>query len=420
MRPIPIILLLIFVSFPPLYAQPDSLAPARECTVRSGLPTFFQKLKSGQPVKIAYFGGSITEAGNGWREQSLKGLQQAYPKSAITHINAAIGGTGSDLGAFRLRQHVLDHAPDLVLVEFAVNDNGRQPDLIHRTMEGIVRQIWRQFPRTDIAFVYTLTAAMAPILEQGKLPASATAMEKVADYYGIPSIHMGLEVVKLAQNGKLVYRGKPEAYPDKLVFSNDNVHPYPTTGHRLYAEAFARAIQHLQNQGQPQMHRLPKPLLADNWERAAMAPVRVVSRSAHWQEITPATDTVARQLQNRFTYLVKANQAGAKMTIRFKGTQLGLYDVMGPGCGQYSVSIDGQPARKYPRFDEYCTYYRSNYFLLPELPDGIHTVELTLSDEPLDKAAILQKRGNAINDPRRYAENAGYASQVLLIGELVD
>ncbi|GAA4399223.1 SGNH/GDSL hydrolase family protein [Nibrella viscosa] len=406
--------------FPRLYAQPDSLAPARECTVRSGLPNFFQKLKSGRPVTIAYFGGSITEAGNGWREQSLKGLQAAYPKSVITHINAAIGGTGSDLGAFRLRQHVLAHAPDLVLVEFAVNDNGKQPALIHRTLEGIVRQIWRQFPRTDIAFVYTLTGAMAPVLEQGKLPVSATAMEKVAEYYGIPSIHMGLEVVKLAQNGSLVYRGKPEEYPNKLVFSTDNVHPYPATGHRLYAEAFARAMQLLQTQSRPHTHRLAKPLTAGNWERAAMASIREVPRSIEWQEITPTTDTVARQLQNRFAYLVKAGRPGAKLIIRFKGTQLGLYDVMGPGCGQYEVNIDGQPARIYPRFDEYCTYYRSNYFLLPELPDGIHTVELTLSNEPLDKAAILQKRGSTINDPRRYAENAGYASQVLLIGELVD
>lgn len=413
-------ILLTVAYLPFLYAQQDSLAPARELTPRSGVPNFFRKIKSGQPVKIAYFGGSITEAGGGWREQSLKGLQATYPKTAITHINAAIGGTGSDLGAFRLRQHVLAYAPDLVLVEFAVNDSGRQPALIHRTMEGIVRQIWRQFPKTDIAFVYTLTGVMAPVLEQGKFPVSATAMEKVADYYGIPSIHMGLEVVKLGQAGKLVYRGKPEAYPGKLVFSNDNVHPYPETGHRLYAEAFARAIQHLQKQDRPQTHQLSKPLNADNWERAGMIPVREVSRSAGWKELTPTTDTVARQLQNRFTYLIKATQPGAKLTIRFRGTQLGLYDVMGPGCGQYRVTVDGQPLRLYPRFDEYCTYYRSNYFLLPELPDGIHTVELTLSDEALNKAAILQKRGSTINDPLRYAENAGYASQVLLIGELVN
>ena len=41
-----------------------------ELNVRGGLPNFYQKLESGKPVKIAYFGGSIT-AQNGWRPQSL-------------------------------------------------------------------------------------------------------------------------------------------------------------------------------------------------------------------------------------------------------------------------------------------------------------------------------------------------------------
>lgn len=82
-------------------AQADTLSESREFLVRSGLPNFFQKINKGGPVSIAYFGGSITEAGNGWREQSLSWFQQQYPKAKLTHINAAIGGTGSDLGVFR-------------------------------------------------------------------------------------------------------------------------------------------------------------------------------------------------------------------------------------------------------------------------------------------------------------------------------
>ena len=104
-------------------------------TARGGLPNFAAKLKAGEPVTVAYFGGSITEQ-NGWRVQSADFLRGLYPKSKISPVNAAIGGTGSDLGAFRLAHDVLEHKPDLVFVEFAVNDHGAKPDRIRKAMEG--------------------------------------------------------------------------------------------------------------------------------------------------------------------------------------------------------------------------------------------------------------------------------------------
>ena len=54
-----------------------------------------------------------------------------------------IAFTGSDLGVFRVQQDVLSKQPDLLFVEFAVNDGGAAPEQIIRCMEGIVRQTWR-------------------------------------------------------------------------------------------------------------------------------------------------------------------------------------------------------------------------------------------------------------------------------------
>ncbi|MBS1606116.1 MAG: glycoside hydrolase family 3 C-terminal domain-containing protein, partial [Bacteroidetes bacterium] len=135
----------------------DTLSTARECRPRQGLPNFFGKLKSGRPVTIAYLGGSITNARGGYREQSLAWLKKYYPGSNISAINAGVGGTASDLANFRLRHQVLAFKPDLVFVEFAVNDQFTPPASIHATMEGIVRQIWRQDRYTDICFLYTMT-----------------------------------------------------------------------------------------------------------------------------------------------------------------------------------------------------------------------------------------------------------------------
>jgi hypothetical protein len=129
-----------------LKASPDDRAhPSRsavELRARDGLPNFFAKMRAGGKLTVAYFGGSITAA-NGWRPQTTAWLQQHYPKAKVTEVNAAIGGTGSDLGVFRLGHDVLEHRPDLVFVEFAVNDGGASPEQIYCCMEGIVRQIRR-------------------------------------------------------------------------------------------------------------------------------------------------------------------------------------------------------------------------------------------------------------------------------------
>ena len=66
-----------------------------ECTVRGGLPNFCRKLRAGEPVRIAYFGGSIT-AQNGWRPQSLEYFRSLSPSRKAEQIHAAIGGTGSE------------------------------------------------------------------------------------------------------------------------------------------------------------------------------------------------------------------------------------------------------------------------------------------------------------------------------------
>jgi hypothetical protein len=93
---------------------------------------------------------------------------------------------------------------------------------------------------------------------------------------------------------------------------------------------------------------------------------------------------------------------------------------MGPGCGQYRITVDGKPSYLQPRFDQYCTYYRSNYFFLPNMEDTEHVVELEVSGEPLDKESILAKRGNSTKtSPAKYRENACYASQIMIIGKLL-
>jgi hypothetical protein len=406
------------------------LVPAVEVQARGGLPNFFRKANTpGAEIKVAYFGGSIT-AQPGWRPKTLAHFQKTWPGAKFTEINAAIGGTGSDLGVFRLPQDVLGKKPDLMFVEFATNDGGAAPEQILRCMEGIVRQTWRALPECDICFVYTLTeAAIGPMLE-GKYPRSASVMEKIAGHYGIPSIHMGMEVARLAKEGRLVWKGslpktdaEKAALGDKLVFAPDSVHPHPETGHELYLQAIVRALAPIQAaSATPGPHGLQEPIIATNYENAKLVPLsaETVTFSPGFTRLDPRTEAFGQRWAERLPTLYKATKPGETLSFKFKGTRAAIYDLVGPDCGQAIVTLDDQPPRIVPRFDAFCTYHRLATLVIgTDLPDTLHTVKIEIHPDQPDKVAILAKNKNTMDKPERFDGTALYPGAILVLGEVV-
>ncbi len=404
------------------------LVQAQECRPRTGLPNFLAKAATpGAEIKVAYFGGSIT-AQNGWRPKTLAHFQKAYPQAKFSEINAAIGGTGSDLGVFRLGQDVLDKKPDMMFVEFATNDGGAPPEQIFRCMEGIVRQTWRALPQCDICFVYTLTEVAAPAMLEGKFPRSASAMEKIADHYGIPTIHMAMEVAKLAKEGRLVWKAQlpktdaeKQALGDKVVFAPDSVHPHPETGHELYLAAIVRSLEPIAEASKkPSAHTLPAPFIATNYENAKLVRINEATLSNGFALLDPVKDDFGRRWANRMTSLHKGAKPGETIAFKFKGTRAAIYDIIGPDCGQVTVTLDNNPPRTVPRFDAYCTYHRLSTLMIgSDLPDAMHTVKIEIHPEQPDKAAILAKNKNTIDKPGRFDGTAFYPGAILLVGEIV-
>lgn len=126
---------------------------------------FFHRLEQGQPTTLAAIGGSITMARTGWFDRVVRRLRAQYPNALIQAFNAGVAGTGSDLAVFRLRRDVISHDPDLVFIEFSVNDNGQGDAEVIRNLETmVVRHIankhwWSRFfsgmlvsKRRDAAF----------------------------------------------------------------------------------------------------------------------------------------------------------------------------------------------------------------------------------------------------------------------------
>ena len=429
MRPLIFLLyagLSLAVAAAPQSVEPPTLS-AKEVSARSGLPNFFAKAQTpGAELKVAYLGGSIT-AQPGWRVKSLHYMQSTFPQAKFTEINAALGGTGSDLGVFRVDSEVLNIGPDLLFVEFAVNDGGAEPSRIIRGMEGIVRKTWKAYPNCDICFVYTVTESLVPPMLEGKFPRAVCAMEMLADHYSIPTIHMGMEVARLAKEGTLLWKAKLPANDlekaevlGKFVFAPDSVHPHVETGHQLYLESIQRSLPIIQKaSAQTRLHSATAPLMPDNYEMAKMVSLPATAISAGIQKL-PDDHPIAKRF-TRLSPIFSGSKSGESVSFSFKGTRASLYHLIGPDVGQVRVSVDGEPPKTVTIFDPYCNSHRiSTLSLCSELADTIHTVRIEIDPTAPDKAAILAKRNVKIEKPEQYEGSVFYPSKLLLIGELVE
>ena len=280
-------------------ASPDDipLAPAVECSPRAGLPNFFAKLAAGEEVRIAYLGGSIT-AQEGWRPKTLAYFQKAFPKAKLSQINAAIGGTGSDLGVFRLEQDVLDHKPDLLFVEFAVNDGGARPRRSTAPWRASSARPGRPLPTAISATSTRWSREWPPRSRRASSPAPPARWRRSPIITASPASTWGWRSARMARSGKLIFKGplpktdeEKKAAGDKIVFSPEGVHPYPETGHELYLQAIVRSLPAIRAESKkPGPHRLGTPFTPDNYQQAQIVPIDKAVLSPGFQRLGPQSE----------------------------------------------------------------------------------------------------------------------------------
>jgi lysophospholipase L1-like esterase len=227
---------------------PDGLSP------REGVPSLRKKLQSGERVVIAFLGGSITKDADkgGFVEALPDWLKQRFPAAEIDVINAGVPGTGSDFGAHRTDRDVLVHNPDLIVVEFAVNDGNRNSIA---DMERIVRKTWMKNSLIDLLFVYTVLKPHLELFAKLQWPSAAAQHEQVARHYKIPSLTLGVPLEKRISARQVTWE----------QFSNDLCHPTPA-GYALLNEIVLRAFDRLLSASENEHRRTLGASLTPNLE----------------------------------------------------------------------------------------------------------------------------------------------------------
>jgi lysophospholipase L1-like esterase len=412
-----------------------SVPEIKELRARNGLDHFFSKVESGQEVTVAYFGGSIT-AHPGWRVKTHEWMQKRFPQSKINMLPASVGGTGSLVGVFRADNDMVRHKPDLVFIEFSVNDGGdaiNRPQDVLKAMEGIFLKLWKSNPSTDICMVYTMQEKDVDTIRDGHYHQAAALHEKIADHYGISSIYVGPEVVEQIDKGKMVFTGKVvdegKDSQGKLVLTEDKTHPVIPTGHQVYAEIVCRSLEELESIP-AKKHELPNPMFRDNWVNAKTLPADGNALfKGNWEKLTaengPTGFRFGEKVYDWFPYLYQTETPGSSVTIRFKGRLVGIKGFNGPDSGIISIKIDCQEPIEECLFTVYSKMVAYIGSPLDELPDVVHTVTWTLLDKKPDKQKILASYWRTDNDkdyrenPEKYKDCRFSVGNILLLGELL-
>jgi lysophospholipase L1-like esterase len=156
------------------------------------------KLRRGETISVVAIGGSITTghqarppATEGWAGQVNRWFQEqaAATGGKVVFHNAGASGTDSAFGAIRIQDHVLAYEPDLVIVEFAINDQWLSQRVRQRSYEGVLRQLLAGSDRAVVLLA----------LNEKANPNKSTRVEeeRIGSHYGLPTLAWA-DWVKLA------------------------------------------------------------------------------------------------------------------------------------------------------------------------------------------------------------------------------
>lgn len=339
-------------------------------------------------LRIAYLGGSLTEgygasdpAKLSWRAQTTRFFRETFPAAEIHEIHAAIGGTGSYLGAFRLERDVVAAQPDLVFVEFAVNDNRVPEHRVLRSVEGIIRHLRTATPPCEIVLLLNATEDYFADYTATRTPVAVALHERIAAHYGLPVIQAGHALWQEVAEGR--------ATPADLFI--DGVHP-TDLGYQIYTTSvlgfLRKALAASPIPPAPAVSALPEPLTLNPLERA-----RLVDS---WSVNGPGWRRSPESFAGRYPHYLESIAPGASFIHEFHGTDIGLYWLVAPDSGEVEIILDDQAPQIFASWDHYAlTFTRANYVTLGEdLPLGPHALRLrVLPTQPGQSAGTTVRIG---------------------------
>lgn len=195
------------------------------------------KAQRGEDVTIAFIGGSITQGAGATPINTESYAYQFYRRFAETYgtgsnvhlIKAGVGGTPSELGMIRFERDVLRDGsvkPDLVVIEFAVNDEGDETKGI--CYESLVRKALKLPEQPAVILLFCVFAHDWNLQER---------LSPVGKLYHLPMVSI-LDAV----SPQFPLKPGEGRVLSKNQFFYDVFHP-SNTGHLIMADCLAYLVE---------------------------------------------------------------------------------------------------------------------------------------------------------------------------------
>lgn len=214
------------------------------------LKSVMNRASAGETITTAFIGGSITQGSLSSTPETCyaylvyKWWAEHFP--GTRYVNAGIGGTTSQFGAARVEEDVLKHSPDVVFIEFSVNDE----NTLHfqETYEGLVRKVYKS--GAAVVLIHNICYDSGYSAEDMHL--------EIGKHYDLPCVSMKSTVYREVAAGNI---------PNRDI-TPDDLHPNDA-GHALVASVVTHLLDKVfYGTGEEAEPAFPEPLTANAYENS--------------------------------------------------------------------------------------------------------------------------------------------------------
>ncbi len=198
-----------------------------------------EKAKAGEKVNVSFIGGSITVGAgavpintNCYAYKAFEGFCRLAGRSVndnVSYTKAGLGGTSSELGILRYERDVLKNGantPDVVVIEFAVNDAG--DETLGKCYESLARKAYNGPGHPAVILLFAVFSSDFNLQER---------LSPVGFSYRFPMVSIKDAVTKQfylkPETGRIV---------SKAQFFYDCFHPN-NLGHRIMADSLINLFE---------------------------------------------------------------------------------------------------------------------------------------------------------------------------------
>ena len=325
-------------------------------TYRTPLTNTYNKLTKDKELTVVYFGGSLTN-GYGctdidkysWRARSGQWLKDTFPNANIKTVDTAIGESGTYLGTYRVQKDVIGSKPDLLFIEYAINDtySGATAAVAGMRFETIVREVRRALPYCDIVTVITTDKAFASQSYNLQLYPTAKGHCDIAAAYDLPVVNIGAGMVRNIAKIESNTSWWSNSTIWKKYFK-DNVHPYDN-GHEQYylciKEYLENSLLHTNYSGLASKKRSVPAVVSDRLLDGNRQSITGDKLQAHF-----VADKSQNAVYDPGTFVSSTSQTphigfyevskGGKITFTFEGTEFAMWTSL-KSPAKLTYSVDG-------------------------------------------------------------------------------